>query len=93
MSVVVILSDAVALQKRIEIAYTLSRYGECVPLSASSYAINTELSPQEISVTLKHEVGVNEGVYVIPLKRSYRGPAPARVRQWLRNQGTGSDAR
>lgn len=93
MSVVVILSDALAEQKRVEIAHTVSRYGECVPLTESSYALHTELSAQEISAALKREVGINRGVYVIPLKRSYRGRAPARVRQWLRSEGAGPDAR
>jgi hypothetical protein len=89
MSIVVILSAAVSRQKRTAIASAITRYGESVPLSESSYAINTDLSAEELSANLKHDVGIKEGLYVIPVKRSYRGPAPAKVRQWLRNLGQG----
>lgn len=92
MSVVVILSGTVARQKRMEIANAVARYGECLPLTESSYALNTPLSAQELSASLKREVGINKGVYIIPLNRSYRGPAPARVKQWLKNWGTAADA-
>lgn len=84
MTVVVILSTAVTQQQRAEIARTIARYGECVLLSASSYAVHTVLSAEEISAELKHQAGIKDGVYVVQVKRSYRGPAPARVSHWLR---------
>lgn len=93
MSVVVILSAALNQQERAKIASLIGRYGECVPLSESSYALHTDLSAEQISADLKCEAGIKEGVYAVQVKRSYRGPAPARVRQWLKSERSRTDAR
>lgn len=87
MSVVVVLSDPPTERKRVEIARALERFGECVALSESSYAINTELSSEEIAAALKAALGMKAGLHAIAVKRSYRGPAPAKIRQWLMRDG------
>lgn len=83
MSVVLILSERLSGPKRAAILHTLGRIGEYVELSESSYAVNTGLSAAAISHELQGAVGVKQDLCVIPVQRSYRGPAPARVRQWL----------
>lgn len=83
MSVVLVLSDAVTAEQRGEIIRVIQQYGEWVTLSESSYAIHTDLPPEYLAQKLKERTGITEGLQILRVSSSYRGRAPAQVRQWL----------
>jgi hypothetical protein len=52
-------------------------------LSESSYAVQTELTPQQLYDRLKPYLDSNDTIYVITLNKPYWGWGPKEVNDWL----------
>jgi hypothetical protein len=52
-------------------------------LSESSYAIETNLSPDTVQARVRQLIDANDHVYVVNLKRPYSGFGPKEVNDWL----------
>jgi CRISPR/Cas system-associated endoribonuclease Cas2 len=55
-------------------------------LSESSYAIETDESPQQVFDSLRPITDQNDNLYVINLKRPYAGFGPQDVNDWLESK-------
>lgn len=69
--------------QRPPIVKAISEIGACVRLSESSYAINTDLSPQQIYDSLNSMIDQDDQLYVIRLGNLYAGFGPEKVNQFL----------
>jgi hypothetical protein len=63
-------------------------YPSWAKLSESSYAIETQASPQQVVDALKPLIDSNDNLYVITLKRPYAGYGPPDVNEWLEQRLT-----
>lgn len=54
-------------------------------LSESSYAIQTDLTPEAVYALLRPFMDANDQLYAIALKRPYMGFGPTAVNDWLEN--------
>lgn len=52
-------------------------------LSESSYAVYTDMTPQQLFSRLSPHLDSNDTLYVITLNRPYWGLGPAAVNEWL----------
>jgi hypothetical protein len=52
-------------------------------LSESSYAVHTDLEPQQLFNRLSPYLDSNDTLYVITLNRPYAGQGPREVNSWL----------
>lgn len=57
-------------------------------LSESSYAIETNESPQQVYARFNYLLDSNDNFYVITLKRPYSGRGPQDVNDWLERRLT-----
>lgn len=57
-------------------------------LSESSYALETNETPQQLYEKLKQVIDPNDYIYIITLKRPYFGFGPPAVNQWLEKRLT-----
>ena len=83
MNVVLVLSDSLSGRERTDIVGAIEQYGEWIALSGSSYAIKTSLTAEALAENLKRSAGITTGLYVVPVRRSYQGYAPVKVKEWL----------
>lgn len=69
--------------KRPPIVKEIKDFGNWAKLSESSYAINTNLSVQQVYEKLKHLIDSNDNLYIITLKKPYSGFGKKEVNDWL----------
>jgi CRISPR/Cas system-associated endoribonuclease Cas2 len=72
-------------QKHAKLLEKIKQYS-WAKLSESSYAIETDASPQQVFDTLRPITDQNDNLYVINLKRPYAGFGPQDVNDWLESK-------
>ncbi len=61
----------------------IKKFSSWARLSESSYAVETNQTPETVCNTLRRHMDANDNIYVINLKRPYSGFGPQEVNDWL----------
>src|SRR5688500_14852970 len=84
MTVLLVICDIKDEQRCSKLHGTLKkRFRNTVKLSESTFAVYTSLLPIRIFDELKQHVGIDDQLYVIPLRKPYTGYGPRRTTEWL----------
>ncbi|OBX64898.1 hypothetical protein A9299_00080 [Moraxella osloensis] len=73
-------------QKHAEILAKIKSFGVWARLSESSYAIQTQLNPEQLYNQFKHLIDKNDNILIITLKKPYQGWADKEVIEWLESE-------
>lgn len=87
MSRFLVLSDTSVDAQRHAVARVLAGFGECLPLTPWSFALDTHVSSGEVTERLKREAGIERGVHVV-LVTVPRNRGRGRSRGGGTNRGT-----
>ena len=69
--------------KRPDILKDIKSFGNGAKLSESSYAVETNLTPQAVYNALAKHLDSNDNCYVIHLRSPFYGQGPKEVNDWL----------
>ncbi|WP_035675056.1 hypothetical protein [Bradyrhizobium liaoningense] len=69
--------------KRPNIVGAIHEFGSWAKLSESSYAINSDLNPEQVYQRLLKHLDDNDQLYVITLRKPYYGQGSQEVNDWL----------
>lgn len=70
------------------IATVLRKCGETLPVSEHSYVVKTDLCADRVYDKLRSRIGKG-ALWVFTVPEPYTGPAPASVKLWLEEAGSG----
>lgn len=75
-------------QKHAEVLTKIKNFGSWARLSESSYAIKSNLTPEQLYQQFKPLIDNNDNLLILTLKKPYQGWADKTVHNWLENQLT-----
>lgn len=88
MAVYLVTYDLNRETKRPPIVEEVKKFGTWAKLSESSYAIVSDLSPEDVYQKFSKHLDGNDQLYVISLKRPFWGQGSKEVNEWLAVQLT-----
>jgi GH43 family beta-xylosidase len=86
MAVYIVTYDLNKELHRPKIVEAIKTYGSWAKLSESSYAIQTNLTPEQVYNHLKPMIDGNDNIYIISLRHPWTGFGKKDVNEWLANR-------